>query len=130
MRVTYGDGADDRGPFYQKLYERGIQAIISRRRDGRLQNLDRKPWFRDRNDAIRAITGLGKDDEARKLWKTLAGYHRHSIGEKAMSRFKRIFGGEFRGRELKKQKAELYAKSIALNKMTRLGMPKSEWVAA
>jgi len=48
----------------------------------------------------------------------------------AMSRFKRIFGGEFRARELKKQKAELYAKSIAMNKMTRLGMPKGEWVTA
>lgn len=130
VKVAYGDGAYDRGPFYQELCKHGIQAIIPPRRDGRLQNLDQKPWFRDRNDAIRAITGLGKDDEARKLWKILSGYHRRSIGETAMSRFKRIFGGEFRSRELKRQKAELYAKSIALNKMTRLGMPKSEWVVA
>ena len=130
VKTAFGDGAYDRGPFYQELYEYGIQAIIPPRRDGRLQNLDRKPWFRDRNDAIRAITGLGKDDEARKLWKILSGYHRRSIGETAMSRFKRIFGGEFLARELKRQKAELYAKSIAMNKMTRLGMPKSEWVAA
>jgi len=129
VRVAFGDGAYDQGPFYQKLHEQGIQAIIPPRRGGRLQDLNRKPWFRDRNDAIRALAGLGNDDEARKLWKILSGYHKRSIGETAMSRFKKIFGGEFRARELKKQKAELYAKSIAMNKMTRLGMPKGQWVA-
>jgi hypothetical protein len=130
VRAIYGDGAYDQGPFYQELRKQGIRAIIPPRRGGRLQNLDGKPWFGDRNDAIRAIVGLGNDDEARKLWKILSGYHRRSIGETAMSRFKRIFGGEFRAREFKRQKAELYAKSIAMNKMTRLGMPKSIWVAA
>lgn len=125
-----GDGAYDQGPFYQELHECGIQAIIPPRRGGRLQNLEKKPWFKDRNDAIRSIAGLGHDDKARKLWKILTGYHRRSIGETAMSRFKRIFGGEFRSREFNRQKAELYAKSIAMNKMTRLGMPKGEWVAA
>ncbi|MGE0198132.1 MAG: IS5 family transposase [Parachlamydiales bacterium] len=130
VKTAFGDGAYDRGLFYQELYEHGIQAIIPPRRDGRLQKLDRKPWFKDRNDAIRAITGLGKDNEARKLWKILSRYHKRSIGETAMSRFKRIFGGEFRARKLKRQKAELYDKSIAMNKMTLLGMPKSERVAA
>jgi hypothetical protein len=128
VEAAFGDGAYDQGPFYQELYKRGIQGIIPARRGGRLQNLDRKPWFKDRNDAIRAIAGLGNDDEARKLWKMLSGYHRRSIAETAMSRFKRIFGGDFRSRELKRQKAELYAKSIAMNKMTRLGMPRGEWV--
>jgi hypothetical protein len=74
VKTAFGDGAYDRGPFYQELYEHGIRGIIPPRRDGRLQNLDRKPWFKDRNDAIRAITGLGKDDEGRKLWKILSGY--------------------------------------------------------
>jgi len=129
VRVAFGDGAYDQGPFYRELHEQGIQAIIPPRRGGRLQDLNRKPWFRDRNDAIRALTGLGNDDEARKLWKILSGYHRRSIGETAMSRFKKIFGGEFRSREFRKQKAELYAKSIAMNKMTRLGMPQGQWVA-
>jgi hypothetical protein len=31
---------------------------------------------------------------------------------------------------MRRQKAELYAKSIAMNKMTQLGMPKDEWIAA
>ena len=72
MKVAFGDGAYDRGPFYQELYEHDIQAIIPPRRDGRLQNLDRKPWFRDRNDTIQAITDFGKEDEARNRWKILS----------------------------------------------------------
>lgn len=128
VKVVYGDGAYDQGPFYKVLYKKKIEAIIPPRRGSKLQDLDQKAWFKDRNNAIRAIVGLGHDDEARKLWKILSGYHRRSIVETAMSRFKKIFGGEFRSREHKKQKAELYAKSIAMNKMTQLGMPKGEWV--
>lgn len=56
MRITFGDGAYDRGPVYQKLYEHGIQAIILMKQDGRLQD-----------DPIREVTGLGKGDETRKL---------------------------------------------------------------
>ena len=126
---AYGDGAYDRGPFYAHLAGKGMQALIPPRRGGRLQNLTKKPWMTDRNNALRAIAGLGNDDEARKLWKILSGYHRRSLGETAMFRLKKLFGDAFCSREIRRQKAELYAKSIALNKMTRLGMPKGEWMA-
>ncbi len=93
-----------------------------------MRDLEKKPWMKERNDGIRAITGLGKDDEGRKIWKILVGYHRRSIGETAMYRFKKLFGGSFLSRKIENQKAELYGKSIAMNKMTRLGMPKGVWV--
>ncbi|HVW99293.1 MAG TPA: IS5 family transposase [Candidatus Babeliaceae bacterium] len=128
VKIAYGDGAFDRAPFYAELQMYGLKAIIPPRRGGRLQDIDKKPWMLDRNNALRAITGLGNDDEARKMWKILSGYHRRSLGETAMFRFKKLFGGSFRSRELKRQKAELYAKSLAMNKMTQLGMPKGEWV--
>jgi hypothetical protein len=73
---------------------------------------------------------MGNDDEARKLWKILSGYHKRSLGETAMFRLKKLFGSDFRSRELRRQKAELYAKSIALNKMTQLGMPQGRWLVA
>ena len=38
-------------------------------------------------------------------------------------------GGGFCSRELRRQRAELYTKSIALNKMTKLGMPLGDWLA-
>lgn len=129
-KTAYGDGAFDQEPFYEELYAKGIKSVIPPRRGGRLRDLHKKPWMQDRNEAIRAIAGLGKDDEARKTWKILAGYHTRSLGETAMFRFKRLFGSDFRSRELRRQKAELYAKSIAMNTMTRLGMPKGRWTVS
>lgn len=129
-KTVYGDGAYDQELFYEPLYQRGIRTLVPPRRRGRLRDLTIKPWMRDRNEAICTITGLGRDDEARKTWKQLAGYHTRSLAETAMSRFKRFFGGDFRSQELKRQKAELYAKSIAMNRMTRLGMPKGHWITA
>jgi hypothetical protein len=83
-----------------------------------------------RNTSILEILGLGGDDRARKLWKKLKGYHRRSLAETAMFRFKRLFGSDLRNRMLETQKAELRAKCQALNIMTRLGMPISELIAA
>jgi len=74
--------------------------------------------------------GLGGDDAARKLWKKLRGYHRRSLAETAMFRFKRFFGNDLRSRTLETQRAESRAKCEALNIMTRLGMPESELIAA
>ena len=53
-----------------------------------------------------------------------------SLVETAMFRFKCIFGGNFRSRETRRQKAELFAKSIVMNKMTQLGMPQRERITA
>ena len=130
IKRAHGDGAYDREPFYAQLHGCGIKALVPPRRGGKLWDLNKKPWMVYRNQAIRAIIGMGNDDEARKLWKILSGYHRRSLGETAMFRLKKLFGDDFRSRELRRQKAELYAKSIALNKMTRLGMPCGQWVGA
>lgn len=126
-RTVYGGGAYDQGPFYRQLYLLGIQPITPPRRGGRVCNIAEKPWMESRNDALRAIAGLGKDDEARDCWKNLTGYHTRSLVETAMYRFKRMFGSDFRSRELRRQKAELYAKVVAMNKMTELGMPRGHW---
>ena len=83
--------------------------------------------MKDRNDAIRAIMGLGNDDEARKIWKIMAGYHRRSLGETAFYRWKTLLGEKLQSRKLKNQRGEVYAKSKVLNKMTSLGMPNGHW---
>ena len=45
-----------------------------------------------RNEAVLEILGLGGDENARKLWKKLKGYHQRSLAETAMYRFKTLFG--------------------------------------
>jgi hypothetical protein len=64
---------------------------------------------------------------ARAIWKKLIGYHQRSLAETAMHRFKTLFGSNLMAREYSRQKAEIYAKSVAMNKMTQLGMPKGIW---
>lgn len=51
--------------------------------------------MKGRNDAIRVVAGLGNDDDVRKIWKILTHYHKRSLGETAMFRFKKLFGGDF-----------------------------------
>ena len=83
-----------------------------------------------RNHSVLEIIGLGGDEDARKLWKKLKKYHRRSLSETAMFRFKILFGGDLKSINLKAQRTEVKAKCEALNRMTRLGMPDSEKVVA
>ncbi len=130
VKRSYGDGAYDKEPCYKEFHHAGIKLIAPPQRGAVLHDLKKEPWMEERNDAIRAITGLGNDDEARKIWKKLEGYHRRFLGEAAFYRWKTLFGGELKTRKMPNQKAETYAKSMVMNKMTSLGMPKGKWIAA
>ena len=83
-----------------------------------------------RNNALKEIVGLGRDEDARKLWKKLVGYHRRSLAETAMFRFKTLFESSLKCRRMTYQKAEVFAKCLAINRMNSLGMPKGKWVYA
>lgn len=130
IRKSYGDGAYDKNPCYREFDRLGIKPIIPPQRGAVLHNLLKEPWMKARNDEVRAIAGLGNDDEARKIWKKLVGYHRRSLGETGFYRWKTVFGGEVKARKIPNQRGEIYAKSKALNRMTGLGMPRGEWVEA
>ena len=80
------------------------------------------PLVRDEN--LRRIRKAG-----RKRWKQESGYHRRSLAETAMFRFKTIFGPYLQARKLPQQKVEAKVKCAALNRMTHLGMPDSYRVA-
>lgn len=124
----YADGAYDKEICYHALTRVGIDPIIPPQRNAVLQEDKSRPWMQSRDTALLAIIGLGDDEEARKIWKKLMGYHRRSIGETAMYRFKTLFGGSLKSRKMHYQKAEVFAKCIAINRMNALGMPKGKWV--
>jgi hypothetical protein len=130
IKRSYGDGAYDKDPCYQEFHSAGIQPIIPPQRGAILHDLQKEPWMESRNNAIRAIKGLGDDDEARKVWKKLMGYHQRSLGETGFYRWKTILGGELKSRKIPNQRGEVFAKSIVLNRMANLGMPKGCWVMA
>jgi IS5 family transposase len=126
---TYGDGAYDTEGCYFASHKHGSKLITPPQKNAKFRK-NAPPHMEGRNVAWLEILGFGGDEIARKLWKKLVGYHVRSLAETAMFRFKEIFGIRLRSRCLPNQKAEVYAKSNALNVMTRLGMPQSVRVAA
>lgn len=120
-----GDGAYDTYEIWELLKEREIQGIIPPQENAiywvdendRLLDLDR-------NEILGQIEKKG-----RKKWKQESSYHRRSLSETAMFRFKTIFGPELYSRKLKSQQTEAAVKILCLNKMTGIGMPVSQKIA-
>jgi Transposase DDE domain len=129
VKRTYADGAYDTERCYEANVKHGSTPIIPPNRNAVIRE-NASFFMALRNIGLLEISGLGGDDDARKLWKKLKGYHRRSLAETAMFRFKRLFGNDLKSRTLETQKAESRAKCEALNIMTRLGMPISELIAA
>lgn len=117
------DGAYDTAKCWGKLSCEGMTPIIPPRENA-------VEWFaveqgdsdwHPRNQAIKRIEEIG-----RAQWKQEVGYHKRSLSETAMFRFKIIFGGHLFSRKFKRQQAETKIKIKLINKMTALGMPISE----
>lgn len=117
-----GDGSYDKRKFYDACVEREVSRIaVPPQRNARIWqhgNSSKPPLPRDQN--LRRIRRVG-----RKRWKQEAGYHRRSLAETAMFRFKTIFGNTLSTRTLPRQIIEARIKCAALNRMTQLGMPDS-----
>ena len=119
-----GDGAYDKKKVYTEFAKRRIKPIIPPRKNARIEkhgNARGKPKARDRN--IRSIRKLG-----RKKWKKKMNYHRRSIAESTMFRFKNTFGDTLSSRNMKQQEIEVRIKCNILNKMVKLGLPNAHLV--
>lgn len=125
----FGDGAYDGVEFRQGIEENGAEPIIPPPRDAITHPNTTDAAIKKRNEAVCEISGFGGDDQARKIWKMLKGYHRRSLAETAMYRIKQLTGGNMRSREWERQCVEGYIKCLVINKMTNLGMPDSVWEA-
>lgn len=116
-----GDGSYDKRKFYETAVERGVERItVPPQRNARIWqhgNSSKPPLLRDQN--LRRIRRVG-----RKRWKQVSGYHRRSLAETAVFRFKITFGSSLRARTLPRQITEARIKGAALNRMTQLGMPR------
>ena len=124
IRNVIGDGAYDTMECYKAAYEHGAE-LLTPPRKGAVMREGKKTWEANRDQAIAAIIGLGNNEEAKKLWKKMTGYHRRSLVETAFSRFKKIFGSELFSKSPNNQEVELMVKAMAMNQMTKIGMPVS-----
>lgn len=121
-----GDGAYDKQKVYDTLahppqQSQPIVPVIPPRRDAKIEqhgNSAKPPLPRDEN--LRAIRKQGW-----KKWKQQSGYHRRSIAEAGVSRYKRIIGPKLQARTLSRQKVEAQIGCTILNHMLHLGRPTS-----
>lgn len=116
-----GDGAYDKRKCYDKIAARGAKPTIPPRKDAvRWEEEPDGPQKHPRNQVLERIDQVG-----RQQWKQESGYHRRSLAETTMFRFKTIFGATLRRRLFDNQAVELFLKCAALNRMIQLGKPNS-----
>lgn len=121
LKQVSGDGAYDSFENYDLVNKRGAKITIPPRKNARRKqhgNCKEPPLIRD--EIIRAIRKLGRAE-----WKRQNGYHRRSIAETTMFRFKQICGGNLHAIIFESQATEAFIKCNMLNKMTLLGMPEN-----
>lgn len=118
IEVVSADGAYDKRKCYEAIEEKGARANIPPRRDAQYWQEEGEAHSRNQNQA--RICSIG-----RTQWKQESGYHRRSLAETAMFRFKAIFGNSCSRRTFNNQATELLLAVAALNRMTHLGMPDS-----
>ena len=120
------DGAYDHCHCYDEIAKREAKAVIPPRKDAVIWqqgNCKAPPHPRDEN--LRSIRKHG-----RKKWKRDSNYHRRSLAETTMFRFKAIFGGNLSSRKFDNQAVELFIKCAALNRMIQIAKPDSYEVKA
>lgn len=120
------DGAYDQRKCYDAIHRRQAKATIPPRKGAKIwQHGNSKAERHNRDENLRRIRKVG-----RKTWKHESGYHRRSLAETTMFRFKTIFGGKLRSRKFENQAVELFLQCAALNRMIQVGKPVSVPVEA
>jgi hypothetical protein len=123
----HGDGAYDKFEFRKVLGDK-IKQIVPPPNNAVIQKEKKdKPlpgYLIQRNQAVEFIQKHGS-----KQWKIENGYHKRSLNEVGMFRYKTIFGGELDARKTENQITEVRLKCLLLNKYTGIGMPDSYKVA-
>ncbi|MFN7944705.1 MAG: IS5 family transposase [Blastocatellia bacterium] len=119
-----GDGSYDKRKCYEAISGRKARAAIPPRKGARIwQHGNCKATRHARDENLRRIRAVG-----RKQWKRESGYHRRSLAETTVFRFKVSFGERLQTRRVENQFSEMFIKCAALNRMVHLGMPQSHKV--
>ena len=112
-----GDGAYDTQGCHEAIADRGAQAVIAPRKNAQLWEKADTAGKQARNEAVRACKRLGQE-----IWKQWSGYHKRSLVENAMHRFKRL-GERVMARKFEAQVVELQIRVGLLNRFMDLGRP-------
>ena len=115
------DTAYDSFRCHRAIHDRHARPVIPPRKGASIlppRNLKDPPPTRGR--IVQRIHQIG-----RKEWKKESNYHRRSLAETAMFRFKTIIDPKLRNRKFQNQKTEAAIGVAILNTFTALGMPET-----
>ena len=121
LQAVYADGAYDTWDGCEAITGREAMPVIPPQRNAKIKkhgNAAGPPLPRD--EAIRYIRSHG-----RKKWKRTRDYHRRSLGETAVCRYKQLVGRFVEARRWACEQVEVKLGAKVLNKMMRLGMPET-----
>jgi hypothetical protein len=120
MRLTQvsADGIYDSHACYGTVHERGARLVTPPRKNAVLPRGRPPKNEPPRTSAIRNCKRRG-----RAAWKKHHRYHRRSLAETGMYRFKTTFGGALASRSFPRQKTEAILKAKTLNTFRRLASP-------
>ena len=118
-----GDGAYDDFCF-RELLGNDTKQIIPPPKNAvphpEIENDPKMAYLKQRNDAVNNIHETSRDE-----WKEKIGYHKRSLNEVVMYRYKTIFGEKLSARKTANQKTEARVNCKMLNVYCDLGMPVS-----
>lgn len=118
---VYGDGAYLGIKTFDGITSLGARAMIPLRGGTSLIKNPESSGAHERNRLVKEIW----EREGRLSWKKKTDYHKRSLVETQMYRYKGTFGGKLRSRRLENQQTEALLQVKILNKMTSLGMPQT-----
>ena len=115
------DGAYDKRNCYEAINQHRARAAIPPHKGAKIWQHGKTQAERHvRDENLRRIRQVG-----RREWKRESNYHRRSLAETTIFRYKTIFGDRLRVRKMENQFNEMFIKCAALNRMIHLGMPQS-----
>ncbi|CAM5595993.1 IS5 family transposase ISBam3 [Aquamicrobium terrae] len=125
IAAVYADKAYDSFDIHRAILARKAQPVIPPRKGAAIRPPSRlKDPPPTRGAAVARITEIG-----RKAWKPETRYHRRSLTETAMGRYKTIIGPGLKARTFDRQQVEAAVAVRCINRFTALGMPVSVKIA-
>jgi len=118
LKQVSADGIYDSHACYETVHEQGARLVTPPRKNAVLPR-GRPP--KNEPPRTRAIRDCKK--RGRLAWKKHHRYHRRSLAETGMYRFKTTFGGTLASRSFSRQKTEAILKAKTLNTFRRLAFP-------
>ena len=111
-----GDGFYNNRALYHLAYKKNIKLIAPPRLGGKRS---KHTYVGGYDEYVLRCEEIGREN-----WKNEIGYHRRSLVETNMFRFKQVFSASVKGRTLEAQTKELQVRAMVLNMWTNLWMPK------